>query len=184
MEDGGAQFGMRNLLILCLRRWRWYVVTVVVALAIAAFYIKTTPPMYKRDASIMVLDGRQESSALGKMLADFTDMGFSFSDKANVNNVIAAIQSPDVMREVVATLGIDVSYTSPGTFYDATLYGKTLPVTVKFRDIDEDETASMTLKLLGDGNVEMAGFAKTARRSTRSRCSAAWARLCTRRWAY
>ena len=124
MEDGGAQFGMRNLLILCLRRWRWYVVTVVVALAIAAFYVKTTPPMYKRDASIMVLDGRQESSALGKMLADFTDMGFSFSDKANVNNVIAAIQSPDVMREVVATLGIDVSYTSPGTFYDATLYGK------------------------------------------------------------
>ena len=41
MEDGGAQFGMRNLLILCLRRWRWYVVTVVVALAIAAFYVKT-----------------------------------------------------------------------------------------------------------------------------------------------
>ncbi|WP_338335745.1 GumC family protein [Marseilla massiliensis] len=163
MEDGGAQFGMRNLLILCLRRWRWYVVTVVVALAIAAFYVKTTPPMYKRDASIMVLDGRQESSALGKMLADFTDMGFSFSDKANVNNVIAAIQSPDVMREVVATLGIDVSYTSPGTFYDATLYGKTLPVTVKFRDIDEDETASMTLKLLGDGNVEMAGFAKNGK---------------------
>lgn len=160
IEEETSQPGLRELLILCLRRWRWYVITVVLCLAIAAFYVKTTPPTYKRDASIMVLDGNQESSALGKMLADFTDMGFSFSDKANVNNVIAAIQSPDVMREVVSTLGIDVSYTSPGTFYDKTLYGKTLPVTVKFRDIGDDETASLNLKFEDGGNVRMAGFTK------------------------
>ena len=162
-DEEAAGYDFRQMFILCLSHWRWYVATVAVALLVAAFYIKMTQPTYKREASIMVLDGSQESSALGKLLEDITDMGFSFSDKANVNNVIAAIQSPDVMVEVVKMLGIDVSYFEPGTFYDATLYGKTLPVTVAFRDVADDETASLSLKLLGDGNVEMADFVKDGR---------------------
>lgn len=161
--DEQGNFDIRNFLIQCLSHWRWYVATLVITLVIAVFYVKMTQPTYKREASIMVLDGSHEASALGQLLEEITDMGFSFSDKANVNNVIAAIQSPDVMEEVVLKLGIDVSYTSPGTFYDKTLYGKNLPVTVDFRNIEDDETASMNLKLISDGNVEMSGFAKNGK---------------------
>lgn len=161
MVDEETSFlGFREMFTLCIARWRWYAVALALAFIVAFLYIKNTPPEYKRDASIMVLDGNNESSALGKMLADFTDMGFSFSDKANVSNVIAALQSPDVMRGVISTLGIDVSYSAPGTFYDATLYGKTLPLTVKFHDINSDETATLTLKFIDDGNLEISNFTK------------------------
>ena len=108
----------------------------------------------------LMLDAGAESSALGKMLADFTDMGFTFSDKSNANNVMAALQSPDVMREVVTSLGIDVTYTSPAALYDVTLYGKTLPVEVKFRDVKPEETASMSLVINDDGSVIMSDFSK------------------------
>lgn len=160
IEEPVNNLDFRDVLLICVGHWRWYLATVAVALVVAFFYIKKTEPTFKREASIMVLDGNQESSALSKLLADFTDMGFSFSDKANVNNVIAAIQSPDVMSEVVRKLGIDIVYTAPGAFYDATLYGKTLPVTVMFHDVAKDETASLSLKFLGDGNVEMSDFVR------------------------
>ena len=159
-DDAQESFDFRHLASLCLSHWRWYVATVSVTLLIALFYAKMTQPTYKREASVMVLDGNQESSALSKLLDDISDMGFAFSEKSNVNNVIAAIQSPDVMTEVVKKLGIDVTYTSPGTFYDATLYGHSLPVTVEFHDVEYDETASISLKLLDNGNVEMSGFTK------------------------
>ena len=66
----------------------------------------------------------------------------NLGDNINVNNVIAAIKSPDVMAEVVDRLDLDVSYTTQGTFYDKTLYGKSLPVKVVFRDLGNDDTAS------------------------------------------
>ncbi len=158
LDDNSSGMGMKEMLQLCIKHWRWYLGMVAVALSIASFYIKKTEPVYCRSASVMVLDGSQENSALSKILTDFTDMGFAYSDKANVSNVTAAIQSPDVMTEVVSKLGLDVEYTSPGTFYDATLYGKTLPVVLDFHDIEDDETASVTVKILDDGKVEMSGF--------------------------
>ena len=160
MADEEAGFDFKRLARLSLQNWRWYAVSVAIALLATLLYINMTQPTYKREAQIMVLDGSQESSALGKLLEDITDMGFAFSDKANASNVIAAIQSPDVMAEVVRTLGLNVSYTKPGAFYDATLYGKTLPVTVEFIGLDEDETASMSIKLTGNGTVEMSDFVK------------------------
>ena len=62
---------LREIILQCLKHWRWYAATVGVAIVTAFIYIKATPPTYKRDASIMVLDAGAESSALGKMLADF-----------------------------------------------------------------------------------------------------------------
>lgn len=150
---------IRDIAISCLARWRWYVVTVAAALAVAVLYIGRTQPVYKREASIMVLERNQDATAVSKLLDDFVNIGI-FADNTNVNNVIAAIKSPDVMAEVVARLGLDVSYTTPGTFYDKTLYGKTLPVKVEFLDIDADETASLHLSLDGDGGVKMSRFVR------------------------
>lgn len=163
VEETTNDINLRDIFVACINHWRWYVVTVAVALVIAFYYIKKTEPTYKCDASIMILDRNQESSALSNLLADFTDMGFSVADKTNVNNVTAAIQSPDVMSEVVSKLGIDVSYTSPATFYNPTLYGKTLPVKVLFLDVPSDESASLHLQLNDDGTVELSDFNRSGK---------------------
>ena len=85
------------------------------------------------------------------------------NDNINVNNVIAAIKSPDVMAEVVDRLDLDVSYTTQGTFYDKTLYGKSLPVKVVFRDLGNDDTASLHISLNGKGGVKMSDFVKNGK---------------------
>lgn len=161
-EETTEEISIRDILISCASHWRWYVATVVVALAVAVLYIKKTQPVYKRDASIMVLERNDKPTVLNQLLNDYVDFGF-FADNTNVNNVIAAIKSPDVMSEVVDRLGLDVSYTTRGTFYDKTLYGKTLPVKVVFRDIPKDETASLHIRLKKDGSIKMSEFVKNGK---------------------
>lgn len=161
-EETTEEISIRDILISCASHWRWYVATIVVALAVAVLYIKKTQPVYKRDASIMVLERNDKPTVLNQLLNDYVDFGF-FADNTNVNNVIAAIKSPDVMSEVVDRLGLDVSYTTRGTFYDKTLYGKTLPVKVVFRDIPKDETASLHIRLKKDGSIKMSEFVKNGK---------------------
>lgn len=161
-EETTEEISIRDILISCASHWRWYVATVVVALAVAVLYIKKTQPVYKRDASIMVLERNDKPTVLNQLLNDYVDFGF-FADNTNVNNVIAAIKSPDVMSEVVDRLGLDVSYTTRGTFYDKTLYGKTLPVKVVFRDIPKDETASLHIRLKKNGSIKMSEFVKNGK---------------------
>lgn len=161
-EETTEEISIRDILISCASHWRWYVATVVVALAVAVLYIKKTQPVYKRDASIMVLERNDKPTVLNQLLNDYVDFGF-FADNTNVNNVIAAIKSPDVMSEVVDRLGLDVSYTTRGTFYDKTLYGKTLPVKVVFRDIPKDETASLHIRLEKNGGIKMSEFVKNGK---------------------
>ena len=157
-----ADISIRDILISCVSHWRWYVVTVIAALLAAVLYIKKTQPVYRRDASIIVLERNDKPTVLNQLLNDYVDFGF-FADNTNVNNVIPAIKSPDVMAEVVRKLNLDVYYTTRGTFYDKTLYGRDLPVKVVFRDLDEDETASLSLGLTGDGTVEMSDFVKNGK---------------------
>ena len=161
-EEQQADVSLRDIIISCLSHWRWYVATVIIALVAGVIYIKKTQPTYKRDASIMVLERNQKPTVANELLDDFMSIGI-FADNINVNNVIAAIKSPDVMAEVVDRLDLDVSYTTQGTFYDKTLYGKSLPVKVVFRDLGNDDTASLHISLNGKGGVKMSDFVKNGK---------------------
>lgn len=162
-EEKSTDVSIRDIVISCVIHWRWYAVTVAVALIAAVLYIKKTQPVYKRDASIMVLEHNNKPTVLNQLLNDYADFGF-FTDNTNVNNVIAAIKSPDVMAEVIERLGLDISYSTAGTFYDKTLYGKSLPVKIVLLDIPKDETASLHVRLTKDGGVKMSDFVKNGKR--------------------
>lgn len=163
IDEQTSGTGLRDIMAVCIAHWRWYVATVLVSLFVAVLYVKKTQPVYQREASIMVLERNRKPAVINEMLNDYMDFGF-FSDNTNASNVIAAIKSPDVMLEVVNRLGLYVSYTTRGTFYDKTLYGKQLPVKVVFHDIKPDETASLHIGLTGDGTVEMSDFVKNGKR--------------------
>lgn len=155
-ENSPEDFNLHDLLVQCIAQWRWYVLTVVVGLLVAFYIVKKTEPTYQRDAAIVVLDESQGQSMNSK-LADFSDMGI-FKDNTNVNNVMATIQSPDIMSEVVKRLHLDVDYTHPGTFYNGTLYGNNLPVKVDFMSVAKDKDAALKLTLHKDNTVELSDF--------------------------
>ena len=131
---------------LCLVRWRWFVISLVVTLGIATYYLLSTPGVYQRTASILIKEDGKSQSINSDVASMFSDMGLS-GGKSNVNNELIAIQSPAVLLEAGKQLKLDVNYSEDGTFHPVALYGRTLPVTVHFYSLNDMQSANLDVEV-------------------------------------
>ena len=148
---------LQDLFYLCLARWRWFILSLVVTLGIATYYLLSTPNVYQRTASLMIKDDSKSQGISSDVSSMFADMGLG-SAKSNVNNELIAIQSPAVLLETGRRLKLDVDYAIDGGFHKVALYGEDLPVTVDFIGFTDEQSASLKLKLKGNGSYEMYGI--------------------------
>lgn len=136
---------IQDLIYLCIGKWYWFVISMVLCLGTVVWYLLTTQPIYTRTASILIKEDSKGKSTSGDMEA-FADFGM-FTTNTNVNNEMGTLQSPDLMREVVSRLYLDVDYQVEGRFHRQTVYGSSLPVEVSFLDLPESMAASFVLHL-------------------------------------
>ena len=148
---------LQDLLYLCLAKWRWFILSLVVTLGIATYYTLTTPNVYQRTASLMIKDESKSQSISSDVASMFSDMGMG-SMKSNVYNELIAIQSPAVLLETGKRLKLDVDYAIDGTFHKQALYGNDLPVTVDFIGFTDEQSGSFKLQLHPDGTYEVSYF--------------------------
>ena len=132
-----------------LRHWPWMIVSLVVCLGIAWLYVKRMPPLYQRQASLVLKDDTG-GSAWSKNLGVFRDIGIDMSN-SNRNDEVNKFMSPDVMDEVVTREGLYVDYLVDGAFHKDVLYGEDLPVKVIFSTLLPDEGAAFTLDINEQG---------------------------------
>lgn len=137
---------LQDLMYLCLVRWRWFVISLVVTLGIATYYLLSTPSVYQRTASILIKEDGKSQSINSDVASMFSDMGLS-GGKSNVNNELIAIQSPAVLLEAGKQLKLDVNYSEDGTFHPVALYGRTLPVTVHFYSLNDMQSANLDVEV-------------------------------------
>lgn len=147
---------IQEWLYMCLSKWYWFVISLVIALGLAMLYLLVATPSYTRKASILIKDD-EKSSTLSSEFSMFSDMGFQVS-KTNIYNEMITFSSPSYMREVVEELHLDMNYKTDGRFHELTLYGKTQPVIVSLIDIDPDSYASFTMQLNDNNMVELTDF--------------------------
>ena len=114
-------------------RWHWFALSLFAALAIAAFYLLSTPNIYTRTAAILVKDDTKSGSST--TMSEFSDLGI-FKSNTNINNELLTLKSPTLMTEVVRRLGLNETYTVRKGLKDVGLY-KSNPVAVSYRHQDE-----------------------------------------------
>ncbi len=148
---------IQDLWYLCVGKWYWFVISLAVAIGIAAVYLLTTPPVYTRQASLLIKEDGKGGSAsdVSGVLGDL-DL---FQTGANVNNEMQSLQSPSVMLDVVKRLHLDIGYRTDGTFYKQVLYGQACPYVVEFLDLQDNDGASFTIQPVdGNGQLSLADF--------------------------
>ncbi len=143
------QVKLSEVLYLTLKRWPWLLLSVVVCVGLAYLHLMVTPPSFTRTASILIKDDKNGSSYSADVSA-FADLGL-FKSNNNVVDEINKLESYDLMKEVVKSLKLDMSYGEIGRFRDQVLYGSNLPVNVEFKSLTENEGASMKLDIAKDG---------------------------------
>lgn len=115
-------------------RWHWFVLSLFAALAVATFYLLSTPNIYTRTAAILVKDDSKRGSSTNAM-SEFSDLGI-FKSNTNINNELLTLKSPPLMTEVVQRLGLNETYTIRKGLRTIGLY-KCNPIAVTYRHLDE-----------------------------------------------
>lgn len=135
-----------DMLMLCLRHWLWFILSLVVCLGAATLYLLSTPKTYTRTMSILVKSG---SGGKSEEIKTLEELGVG-NLTTEISDEIVAIHSPAAVYDMVKRLHLDLNYFRPGYFRDEPLYAETLPVEVELADLDDNVAASFKLTLDGD----------------------------------
>lgn len=146
-----------DMLMLCLRHWLWFILSLLICMGSATLYLLYTPKTYTRTMSVLVKSGSDTKSAEIKA---FEDLGVG-NLNTEISDEIVAIHSPAAIYDMVKRLHLDVNYYRPGFLRDELLYAETLPVEVEFHNIDDNTTASFTLTLNGDDTATMSNIVRS-----------------------
>jgi len=146
-----SSLSITDMLLICLRHWPWFVLSLVICMSLATLHLLRTPKTYARTASILVkTTGGEKSNDILMM----EELGVN-NITSHIYDEIAAIHSPAVILDLVKRLHLNMSYFRPGYFRDEPLYAETLPVEVEMHDLDDNAAATFTLTLNGDSTVTL-----------------------------
>ena len=144
----------KDLLLTCLANWYWFVISVVVIVAAAAFYLHRCVPLYERSAKVLIKTDTKGGSAAD---FDFSDLGL-VSSNTKVTNEVSAFASTSNMLEVVRRLGLETSCTIDGSGHRVLLYARSLPVCIAADSLREGESFKFTVRTDGVAKVTLSDF--------------------------
>ena len=157
LEENENSMGIKDFFYLCLAKWRWFVLSLVVVLGAAVLYLLTTPPVYTRSTSLLLKFEQGPRSSITDAAGVLGDLNL-FQSYTNVNNEILSLQSPALMTEVVKRLGLNVNYSTDGTFHKEVLYGLAKPYEVEFDGFADNAGVSFTITPEDDGTLTLSHF--------------------------
>lgn len=137
---------LRDLLELFLGNWKWFVASVLFALAAAGAYLVITPPVYLSNASVLIKEDKKGNSINNAGIEAFSDMGL-FTSNTSIENEVHVFSSPLLMQEVVKRLKLDTRYMVDRDLRRVDLYNTT-PISVKTDSVLSSHPLSCTLVLL------------------------------------
>jgi len=149
--EASNEINLNEIIKPYLRKWWWFVLSVIVLAALSVFYIKTATPVYNIKSTALIKDTKKTPSAdMGALsqLGGFGSMGTN-----SIENEIEVLKSKKLMRDVVTALGLQTAVMSKDGLKEKELYGKTSPVLIQLiseKPYDEPIKEPLTLTVKGD----------------------------------
>lgn len=142
-------FNLKKAISTYTKQWKWFVLSLTIALAAASIYIRYTTPEYSALAKVKLIDENEGSSA-GAMFKDLSL--FSDSESAKVEDEIHIFKSRKLFAKVVENLNLNIQFFLQGRIYETEIYNN-VPFEINF--IVEDSIINKTdfsfyVKVLSD----------------------------------
>lgn len=146
----------RALLKPYLRNWKWFVVTVLIALVLGFLYIRYSVPQYAVEAKIQILADEGGSSQLNV----FEDLGIEGAGGVQIEDEIEIIKSRSNLITLVKRLGLHVNVIALGNIKNTAVYrDPNPPFNINFLAPDSlihNSRANFFITLVSDTSFEYA----------------------------
>ena len=133
------------------RKWWWFVLSVITFVLLAIFYIKSATPIYSITSSILVKDAKKAPTSDMGILSQLS--GYSGMQMNSIENEIEVIKSKKLMYDVVEGLDLQTSLIIEDGLKEKEIYGKSSPILVKVineKNYDKPLKGPFKLKISGD----------------------------------
>ncbi|NJB35400.1 GumC family protein [Croceivirga sp. JEA036] len=128
------ELNIRTLLMPFLRKWYWFIFSILAFVALGVTYLKFAPKSYQSVASIIVQDEDKQGSSGSTELLDLGALG---GIKTNsIANEIGLLKSKRLMYNTVKALKLNVKYLEDANLFENELYDKS-PLFVEILKLDE-----------------------------------------------
>ena len=118
-QGGGSELNIRDFLYKYVRNWKWFFLSVVLALGIGFIYVRAQVPQYLVETDIEIKDQTSSSSDAKDILQQ---MNLNSSNKI-IDNEIQILKSHTLMENVVNALHLQTSYYVKNHVSRIVLYG-------------------------------------------------------------
>ena len=151
------QINIQEILFRYLIHWPWFVVSVIVCIALAWGYLRLTTPIYNVSATVLIKDEKKGGGA--NMSSELEKMGLNgfVSSSGNIENEIEVLSSRTLAREVVSSLGLFVTYMDEDKFPKQEMY-RTSPILVSLTPQEADnlsQTMVVNMSLQPSGAMDV-----------------------------
>lgn len=149
---------LQELALKYLAYWPWFVVSVLVCLAVGFLYLKMATPVYNVTAAIMIKDDKKGGGMASEMAA-FQELDL-FASNTNFDNEIEVLKSKSLVKQVVLEMNTYCRYTTRDGWRDRDLYTDS-PVIVEMTAEENDAlkgTIELDLTLQADSSLLIKGI--------------------------
>ena len=105
-------FNFQKLLTTYLLNWKWFVLSLIICLGIAAIKLRYTTPIYQSHAKLLV-KAEDNSSGRGRGIQSMTNLGI-MSNSAGLDNEIEILKSRTLAADAIRDLKLYATYTIEG----------------------------------------------------------------------
>lgn len=147
---------LQDWLMLILKNWYWFILSVLICVSVAFFYLKKTPEVYSRMATILIKD----ESTKGNMssAAAFEDLSM-LNTARNIDNEMFVFKSNQSLTNVIKRLKLDISYQIENGLRMKELYTET-PVNVEFVDDNNFQSFSIEVTPISEKQCKVSSFSQ------------------------
>lgn len=134
-----------------IRHWKWFILSIALCLALGAVFIMTSEKQYKPSISILLDEDKNKTGRSNNASGLSLDELGLLSTTSNIDNEIAILTSPDLMRSVVDSLNLTTSYYVRERFRNRELY-TSAPILAVFSKKKDNFEGQISLTISKNGN--------------------------------
>lgn len=138
-----------DLLAILMHHKYWFISSIIICLLIGVVYIKKTPQIYQRSATIMIKDDKNAGSG-NPMNSAFQDMFLLGSNSAE--NEMGFFRSKRLMTMVTKELHLDINYQVKEGLRYKDLYNET-PIVITAMSAGDESSFNCKAKINDNGNI-------------------------------
>lgn len=143
---------IKDILYQCLNKWYWFVISLALCVGYTYWSLLKLPDVYTREAKVQIKERGGTPYYYGEFNMNLYNAGNSLPDE------LAHMKSPDIIREVVQRLHLEMNYSTKGRFHDNVLYGANLPVNAVIEGLGDDDYAGFSIHSDAKGNITLSDF--------------------------